>query len=217
MSFPYANLDPDWWPEVNWHSLHGLPSANNNWPPNPDEVDFLVQPDTRIPSYYQFAATPQGLRFGCERLLGSSAVVAADATAGARDSSRTVNKVDRFDAAVTRGTDEWQVFFRIPWQTLGGKHRKSNFGFLPMRTRWREGEFSSPVALDLNEAMPVDLLIEISFFRRCPNAGLSKQSVPVAFRHTSLAKASSVDLSRFRHVPTNLADGVVINYANRYE
>ncbi|MGA2206712.1 MAG: hypothetical protein ABSG10_08265, partial [Terracidiphilus sp.] len=69
MSFPYANLDVNLWPEVDWHSLHGLPSAANNWPPNPDEVDFLIQPDAGVPSYYQFAATPQGLKFGCERQL----------------------------------------------------------------------------------------------------------------------------------------------------
>ena len=47
-------------------------------------------------------------------------------------------------------------------QTLGGKP-ESHFGFLPMRTRWRDGEFSSPVAFDINEAMPVDLLIETYF------------------------------------------------------
>ena len=162
MFFPYANLDEDWWPEVNWHSLHGLPSANNNWPPNPDEVDLLIQPDTSIPSYYQFAATPQGLRFGCERRLSSSAIATADATQDVHDSSATVNRVEGFEATVNRGTDEWQVFFRIPWQIMGGKP-KSHFGFLPMRTRWRDGEFSSPVALDINEAMPVDLLIETHF------------------------------------------------------
>src|SRR5208337_909989 len=43
--------------------------------------------------------------------------------------------------------------------TLGGEP-KSHFGFLPMRTRWRDGEFSSPVAIDLNECLPIDLLIE---------------------------------------------------------
>ena len=32
-----------------------------------------------------------------------------------------------------------------------------------MRTRWRDGEFSSPVAIDFNEGMPVDLLIETHF------------------------------------------------------
>jgi alpha-glucosidase (family GH31 glycosyl hydrolase) len=162
MSFPYVNLDKIWWPAADWHSLHGLPSAANNWPPNPDEVDFLIQPDTGSPSYYQFAATPQGLIFGCERLLSSSTAVATDVAAAARDSSVIVRKLEGFEATVIRRTDEWLVFFQIPWQTLGGKP-KSYFGFLPMRTRWRDGEFSSPAAIDFNECMPVDLLIETHF------------------------------------------------------
>ena len=162
MSFPYANLDADLWREANWHSLHGLPSAANNWPPYPDEVDFLIQPDAGVPSYYQFAATPQGLSFGCERQLISSTDVPADVAAAARDSSVIVNNVEGFEAIVTRRTGEWLVFFEIPWQALGGKP-KSYFGLLPMRTRWRDGQFSSPVAFDINEAMPVDLLIETYF------------------------------------------------------
>jgi alpha-glucosidase (family GH31 glycosyl hydrolase) len=162
MSFPYANLDTKYWREADWHSLHGLPSASNNWPPNPDEVDFLIQPDAGVPSYYQFAATPQGLKFGCERLLSSSTDVTADTAADAGDSSVVVSKVEGFEAIVTRRTDEWLVFFEIPWQILGGKP-KTYFGLLPMRTRWRDGEFSSPVAFDVNEAMPVDLFIETYF------------------------------------------------------
>ena len=82
MSFPYANLDAHLWRSADWHSLPGLPSgSDNNWPPNPDEVDFLIQPDPSIPSYYQFAATPQGLKFGCNRLLGSASPGAADEAA----------------------------------------------------------------------------------------------------------------------------------------
>jgi hypothetical protein len=162
MSFLYANLDADSWSEVNWHSLHGLPSASNNWPPNPDEVDFLIQPDAGVPSYYQFAATPQGLKSGCNRLLNSNTDVSADEAAVARNSSFRVSKVEEFGATITRGANEWLVCFEIPWQALGGKP-KSNFGFLPMCTRWRDGEFSSPVAFDINEPMPVDLFIETHF------------------------------------------------------
>ena len=163
MSFPYANLDPSWWREADWHSLPGLPSAANNWPPNPDEVDVLIQPDMSVPSYYQFAATPQGLRFGRNRVLSPNPDAAADQAVTADHPPGFVNKsIGAFDASVTRGTNEWLVFFRIPWQTLGGKP-KSHFGFLPMRTRWRDGQFSSPVAIDINEAMPVDLFIETHF------------------------------------------------------
>ncbi len=55
----HASLEP----EANWYSLNGLPSAADNWPPNPDEVDLLIQ-SASIPSYYQFAATLEGLKFG---------------------------------------------------------------------------------------------------------------------------------------------------------
>jgi alpha-glucosidase (family GH31 glycosyl hydrolase) len=160
MSFPYANLDANWWPEANWYSLHGLPSAANNWPPYPDEVDLLIQPRAGVPFYYQFAATLQGLKFGCERMLSSNTT--ADEAAAARHSSIHVSKIDAFGASVTKGTNEWFVFFEIPWRTLGGKP-KSHFGFLPLRTRWRDGEFTSPAAIDFNESMPVDLLIETHF------------------------------------------------------
>ena len=162
MSFPYANLDKDLWSSADWYSLHGLPSASNNWPPNPDEVDFLIQPNVGIPSYYQFAATPQGLKFGCNRLLNSIAGASADEAAIAEDSSGGANKVEAFESSVTRRPGEWLAYFQIPWQTLGGEP-KSHFGFLPLRTRWRDGEFSSPVAIDINESLPIDLLIETYF------------------------------------------------------
>jgi alpha-glucosidase (family GH31 glycosyl hydrolase) len=159
MSFPYTNLDTQYWPEADWHSLHGLPAAANNWPPYPDEVDFLVQPDPGVPSYYQFAATEQGLKFGCDRVLSSNSNETPDEAAAARRSTVRVGNVEGFEASVVRRSHEWLVFFQIPWETLGGKP-KSHFGLLPMRTRWRDGELTSPVALQFNEALPVDLLIE---------------------------------------------------------
>ncbi len=162
MSFPYSNLDADLWREANWHSLRGLPSAANNWPPNPDEVDVLIQPDATNPSYYQFAATPQGLKFACNRVLSPGSEVTADQVAATRHSTVPVSDVSAFEANVARRDSEWLVLFQIPWKTLGGKP-ESKFGLLPMRTRWRDGEFSSPVAIDINEGMPVDLLIETYF------------------------------------------------------
>ncbi len=166
MSFPYANLDANLWPEADWYSMRGLPSGpsglQSNWPPHPDEVDFLIQPNKDVPSFYQFAATPQGLTFGCSLLLASNSDVAADEAVTVRDSSVRYSKVEAFKASVARKTNEWLAFFQIPWQTLGEKP-KSQFGFLPMRTRWRDGQFSSPVAIDINECMPSDLLIETYF------------------------------------------------------
>ena len=143
MSFPYANLDKKLWTSADWYSLQGLPSASNNWPPNPDEVDFLIQPDTGIPSYYQFAATPQGLKFGCNRLLNSNTDASADQAATDQVSAVRVNPVEAFEASITRKDGAWWAYFQIPWQTLGGEP-KSHFGFLPMRTRWRDGANSRP-------------------------------------------------------------------------
>jgi alpha-glucosidase (family GH31 glycosyl hydrolase) len=162
MSFPYSNLDADLWHEANWHSLHGLPSASNNWPPYPDEVEILIQPDPATASYYQFAATPQGLKFGCKREVSVSPEASADEVASARHSTARATDISAFEAVVTSRAGEWLVSFQIPWKTLGGKP-KSKFGFIPMRTRWRDGEFSSPVAIDINESMPVDVLIEAYF------------------------------------------------------
>lgn len=162
MSFPYANLDADEWPSANWHSLQGLPAASNNWPPYPDEVDLLIQPDPETPCYYQFAATLQGMQFGCSRLLSSDSDVAPDQAAAARHPSIRVTQVEGFETKVTKGTDGWVAFFQIPWHLLG-KKPQSHFGFLPLRTRWRDGEFSSLAALDVNEGLPVDLLIETHF------------------------------------------------------
>ncbi len=152
MSFPYANLDKDLWPAADWHSLHGLPSAANNWPPNPDEVDFLIQPDTGIPSYYQFAATPQGLKFGCDRLLSSNTDVAADEAAAAARFFRVASTKSKRLKRVLPGepTNGW--FSSKSRGRRWAEKPKSYFGFLPMRTRWRDGEFSSPVAIDFNEA-----------------------------------------------------------------
>ncbi len=153
MSFP-AGLQP-----ADWYSLRGLPSASDSWPPFPDEVDLLIQPDIGNPTCYQFAATLGGLKFGCQRFLTGNPDQAANQHP--RDSAK-VNKIEAFDATVFKRTDAWTVFFQLPWEILGGKPQ-SHFGFLPMRTRWRDGEFTSPVAIDFDEGMPVDLLIETHF------------------------------------------------------
>jgi hypothetical protein len=153
LSFPVGLQKAD------WYALRGLPSGSDSWPPFPDEVDLLIQPDMGNSCYYQFAVTPEGLKFGCERSLISNPDESADEVAR---SSVRVNKVEAFEASVTRGTNAWIAFFEIPWETLGGKP-KTQFGILPMRTRWREGEFTSPAAIDFEECMPVDLLVETHF------------------------------------------------------
>ncbi len=126
----------------------------------PDKVDLFIQPDSASRSYYQFAATQDGWKFGCRHGIRSNLSGTAQ-TGEDYDStiSNRVSKVTGFTATVTKGTNEWIAFFTIPWKTLGGKPA-DYFGLLPTRTRWRAGEVSSPVAMDFNERPPVDLFIE---------------------------------------------------------
>ena len=156
MSFLTASHEQD------WYSLDGSPAGSEtstdvSSPPFPDEVDIFIQPDMGDPLYYHFAATLDGLTFGCERVWASNV---DDGKGGNR--SVSLSKVNAFEATVTRKTDEWLAFFQIPWKTVGGKP-SSYFGLLPVRTRWRNGEFSSPVATDFVEQLPVDLFIETHF------------------------------------------------------
>jgi alpha-glucosidase (family GH31 glycosyl hydrolase) len=146
---------------ANWMAMFGSPGGCDSWPPFPDEVDVLIQPDPASPSYYQFSVTPDGAKYGREYTLNTNSPNVPDERDRIRGST-VAKHVDVFEATVTKHADEWVVSYRIPWATLGGLP-SSHFGFLPMRTRWRDGEFSSPVAIDFEECLPVDLLIETSF------------------------------------------------------
>ena len=157
MDFPVAEQEADWYGQAGMPS--GSPATTvTSSPPYPDEVDFLIQPDVQTRRYCQFAGTMAGLKFGCdwmwERIPGRSGRDVGTAT--------FLSQIHAFEASVTRRTNEWVAFFQVPWTTLGGKPQ-SHFSFLPMRTRWRNGEFSSPVAIDFVESSPVDLLIEAHF------------------------------------------------------
>jgi len=153
-SFPAKSQSAD------WYALLRSPSEQDSG--FPDKVDLFIQPDPQNRSFYQFAATLDGLRFGCRhglRTTNEPAQTDEDATAQISPHS---TKVTAFTATVARRQSEWIVLFSIPWKTVGGKP-KDYFGLLPMRTRWRSGEVSSPVAMDFNERPPVDLFIETSF------------------------------------------------------
>ena len=158
MSFPAAPRNPeDWYKEINARG-----SADHLFP---DEVDFLIQPDMISPAYYQFAMTPDGKKLGCSRLRRPDQPEGTPVRA---------NKDTTFDANVVRHKNEWIVYFKIPWATIGGKP-SSYFGVMPIRRRWRNGEVSSPVAFDfmdevnstmktgLGENPAVDLFIETHF------------------------------------------------------
>lgn len=173
LSFPAMSQKAD------WYSLLRSPSEQDSG--FPDKVDLFIQPDMQHRSFFQFAATINGLTFGSWHGLRSAtdetALTSEDA--GNRITSH-LSKVSAFTATVSRSTSEWIVFFSIPWKTLGGKPA-DYFGLLPVRTRWRDGEVSSPVAMDFNERPPPDLFIETHF----------SGATPVRKSETSLAALPS--------------------------
>ena len=157
MSFPAVNH------EMDWYAMDGSPAGSElttavSSPPYPDEVDFFFQPDLSVSFCYQFAVTLDGQQFGCERLVRSRFDKNETADEDINSTS-CLSKIAAFEASVIKRKEEWLAFFQIPWESLGGVP-KSCFGLLPLRTRWRDGEFTSPVAIDFVEQMPADLFIE---------------------------------------------------------
>jgi len=150
------------WPATNqpgnWYSLLRSPVEQDST--FPDKVDCFIKPDLNQDSFYEFTATLNGLKFGVK--CKSHPAPAAKAEDDPENGSSSVTKVNDFEATVTTQAGEWIVFFKIPWKTLGGRPADS-FGFLPERTRWRDGEISSPVAVGFDERPPADLFIETHF------------------------------------------------------
>jgi alpha-glucosidase (family GH31 glycosyl hydrolase) len=149
LSFPVQRHPAD------WYALASLPSDQDT--AFPDKVDLFLQPDRKSGTYYQFAVTLDGQTFGCgHRAASVSKKTAADDNeAGAP----ALGKITNFTATVTRQERQWLVYLRIPWKTIGGQP-SNYFGLLPVRTRWRNGEVSSPAAFDFDERAPRDLFIE---------------------------------------------------------
>jgi alpha-glucosidase (family GH31 glycosyl hydrolase) len=144
--------------QANWFSLLDTPSDQDS--SFPDKVDLFIRPDVSAPVYYQFAATLDGLKFGYEHGTGGE-VDSGDEDQKSHGQDRT-QKISAFTTIVSVGTNEWTVFMRVPWKTIGGKPR-DGFGLLPVRTRWRDGEVASPAAFDFIERSPLDLFIETHF------------------------------------------------------
>jgi alpha-glucosidase (family GH31 glycosyl hydrolase) len=153
LSFPARRQPAD------WYALTGVPSDQDA--AFPDKVDLFLQPDRNRSAYYQFAVTLDGQAFGCEHgaVAVSKKAVAED---GDETEASSHGKVTGFIATVTKRDRQWVVYLRIPWQTIGGRP-PGYFGLLPVRTRWRNSEVSSPVAFDFIERAPVDLFIETHF------------------------------------------------------
>lgn len=153
MSFPTISHGEEWF------SLVGSPVEQDA--SFPDKTDLFLFPSTDSSCYYQFSATADGKRFGCKF---NTPQVLQDADG--LIPQRKYEKVIEFDAVTVRKEHEWYTFLKIPWKTIGGKPEKS-FGVTPVRTRWRNSEVSSPVAMDYSDRpVATDLFIEAHFGKR---------------------------------------------------
>ncbi|HEX3718690.1 MAG TPA: TIM-barrel domain-containing protein [Verrucomicrobiae bacterium] len=141
--------------KTDWFKLLRSPSEQDA--AYPDHVDVLLLPDTRERSYYHFAATLDGESFGAKRQANSGLATSDD-----EPERPHIDRVTNFEARVIRREKDWVAFFRIPWSALGGRPA-SYFGFIPLRTRWRDSEVTTPVAADFTDRPPLDSYIEVHF------------------------------------------------------
>jgi alpha-glucosidase (family GH31 glycosyl hydrolase) len=149
MDYPATSHRTDWYAQ-----LHSASEQDASYP---DKVEVIVWPKADDRTYCQFAATADGLSFGARRHAGPAPVQTDNETA-----TNGFERIKDFDAQVVRRQKEWLVFFRIPWRCLGGKPG-SHFGFVPLRTRWRDSEVTSPVAGYFTDRPPLNSCIETHF------------------------------------------------------
>ena len=150
---------------TNWSSVVDSPPDFDST--FPDKVEVFIRPDMGRLSYYDFAVALDGTHFAYKWQPRPHHDLEGENKRTAKHSSPYTSIANGFDATVSRGTNEWTVLLRIPWNTLGGQPQ-DEFGFLPVRTRWRDGEVSSPVAFDFMERPPMDLFIETHFAGETP-------------------------------------------------
>jgi alpha-glucosidase (family GH31 glycosyl hydrolase) len=125
----------------------------------PDKVDLFLSADMSGAAYYHFSATIDGQKFG-SKINDQQELQDADGSI----TKRRNEKISGFGTIVTKRKEqgEWIAMMSIPWKTIGGK--PSYFGLTPVRTRWRNSEVSSPVALSFSDRpVATDLFIETHF------------------------------------------------------
>lgn len=145
---------------ANWYSDVFVPL--DQYAAFPDKIDLFIKSALDATNYYQFAVAKSGLKFSCECKPHSI-----------RDDNEGANSIAArdlaFTASVITNGKEWIAALKIPWGSIGGKPPTS-FGLLPMRTRWRDGEISSPAPFEFAEFPPVDLFFEVPVGNRAPSS-----------------------------------------------
>lgn len=150
MQFPAISHQIDWYSQ--------LYSATEQDACFPDKVDFFLLPDMNKILTFQFAVTKDG------QIFGNKVFAPFQEEQDFTDKKKQKKSIrfDDFKARVTPGEKEWTAFIKIPWSAVGGKPA-AYFGINPVRTRWRNAEISSPVAMDFTERPAPDLFIEALF------------------------------------------------------
>lgn len=146
MNFPWPDVSQD----AKWHNLLNTPPEQDA--AFPDKIDFFLQPNFSKKSYYQFCATINGEKFGAK----------CDYELSKRGVKKNFEPVSDFKTSIIKTEKEWIVFLRIPWKTVGGIPEE-HFGIIPVRTKWRNSEVTSPVAMGYSDRPSVDLFIESTF------------------------------------------------------
>lgn len=150
MQFPAISHQIDWYSQ--------LYSATEQDACFPDKVDFFLLPDMNQPLSFQFAVIKDGQAFGNKVF----ATFREEQDFTDEKKQKKSVRFDQFTASVIQGEKEWTAFIKIPWSAIGGKP-VAYFGINPVRTRWRNAEISSPVAMDFTERPAPDLFIEAHF------------------------------------------------------
>lgn len=134
---------------TNWNRLESTPVEQDA--SFPDKVDLFIRPSLDQKGFYHFAVTKEGQSFA--KMSHSDTYE--------KTHKGTYQNIVAFRSSVTYTDHEWIAVLCIPWKLLGGMP-SSTIGLLPMRTRWRDGEVSSPVALGFTDRPATDLFIEAS-------------------------------------------------------
>lgn len=126
----------------------------------PDRVDVYMRPTMKSGHYYQFSVAKDGQSAGVIR--GELTQVKNPEGGGDVIKDKNARLISNFNVNIKAEQNAWSVLLKVPWSSVEGKPAKL-FGLLLDRTRWRDSERTSPVALDFDDRPAPDLFIETTF------------------------------------------------------
>ncbi len=125
-----------------------------------DRVDVYVRSAMESGHFYQFSVSKDGQSAGVIR--GQLTQVKHPEGGGDVIKDHSARFVTRFTVEMKAEKSAWTVLLKLPWSAIEGKPVKP-FGLIVSRTRWRDSERTSPVAVDFDDRPAPDLFMETSF------------------------------------------------------